>query len=191
MPVHDNKQFIRKEITTQKKMLSEETIILLSHKICTRLIKTYLFQMADCIAIYYAMEDEVHTSGIIEEWYNRKRIALPVISGGNIHFCTYTGKENLAKNAFHIQEPTSTEVIPVEEIDLFIVPGVAFDRKGNRLGRGKGYYDKYMAGITKPMIGICFDFQLIDSIPAEEHDIKMNMIITENSIISEYSQANT
>ena len=188
MQIHDKKQLIRKNIAAYKKNTSEETAIKLSQKICSRIMQTILFQKADCIAIYYAMSDEVRTSGLIEKWYEKKKIILPVISGENINFHTYTGKENLAKSALSINEPTSTEVVSPENIDLFIVPGVAFDRSGNRLGRGKAYYDKYLTNITKPMIGVCFDFQLIDSVPSEKHDIKMDMIITETITLSLHRQ---
>ena len=136
------------------------------------------------------MNDEVMTAELIEEWYEKKIIVLPVVSGENIHFHTYLGKETLIEGAYGIQEPDSTERIQSENIDLFVVPGVAFDSEGNRLGRGKGYYDKYLAGVTKPIIGVCFDFQLIDYVPAEKHDIKMAMIITENQIVSPFQRLN-
>ena len=188
MQTHDKKQLIRKDITALKKNLSEEITIKLSQKICTRLEGTDMFQKADCIALYYATGDEVQTSVLIEKWYGKKKIVLPVISSENIHFHTFTGKENLSVNSRSILEPISTEEILPKNIDLFIVPGVAFDRKGNRLGRGKGFYDRYLADVTKTMIGICFDFQLIDFVPAEEHDIKMDMIITENFTVSSHRQ---
>ena len=180
MQTHDKKQLIRKDIAALKKKISKKSIVELSGKVCSRLVQTELFQKADCIALYYAMDDEVQTSNLIEEWSKNKKIALPVISGENINFHAYTGKEFLSAGALDIPEPTSTDVIPPNEIDLFIVPGIAFDRHGNRLGRGKGFYDKYLAGIIKPMIGVCFDFQLTDAVPAEKHDIKMDMIITES-----------
>jgi 5-formyltetrahydrofolate cyclo-ligase len=63
------------------------------------------------------------------------------------------------------------------------VPGIAFDRKMNRLGRGKGYYDRFLSKISAPKIGICFDFQLLDKIPAESTDIKMDYIVSENELI--------
>ena len=188
MQIHDKKQFIRKEIAAHKKNTSEEKNIELSQKICAHIVQTEMFQKAGCIALYYSMADEVQTSGLIEEWYEKKKIVLPVISGENIHFHTYSGKENLTNSTLSINEPTSTDVIQPESIDFFIVPGVAFDYAGNRLGRGKGYYDKYLSGISKPIIGICFDFQLIDSIPAEEHDIKMDIIITESVTVSLHRQ---
>ena len=184
----DKKQFIRKDIAARKKHISKETVIWLSQKICDSLVQTDIFQKANQIALYYAMNDEVQTSGLIEEWWTKKNIALPVVCGEYINFYAYTGKENLIKSALGIPEPAPTSVIPTEDIDLFVVPGIAFDHEGHRLGRGKGYYDRYLAGITKPIIGICFDFQLIDSVPAEKHDIKMNTIITENIIVSSHHQ---
>ena len=181
MPEPDKKQLIRKNIATRKKNISKDFTNELSRKICTRIVQTEIFQNAGCIALYYALNDEVQTSELIEDWYEKKKIALPVITGKNINFHIYKGKKNLSTGALGISEPASTKLIPPEEIDLFIIPGVAFDRERNRLGRGKGYYDRYLAGITKPiLLGVCFDFQLIKSIPSERHDIKMNMVITES-----------
>ena len=176
----NQKQHIREKISTYKKALSGQTIIDLSRKICDRLTQTERFKKANCIALYHAMSDEVQTSELIEEWFDKKIIALPVVSGEDINFHAYTGKKNLTKNIFGILEPSSDKPIPPEEIDIFIIPGVAFDHNYNRLGRGKGYYDRYLTGTNKPMIGICFDFQLLEHIPTEKHDIKMDIIITES-----------
>ena len=178
-----NKQLIRTNISAQKKNYSTQIFSELSHNICDILTQTDVFQKAHCIALYFGMKDEVQTSVLIEEWSGKKIIALPVVHGNDINFHEFTGKENLNKGVFDIQEPTSVDIIPEEDIDVFIVPGVAFDRNGNRLGRGKGYYDRYLAGINKPIIGVCFDFQLIDSITTENHDVKMSMIITEKEIL--------
>jgi 5,10-methenyltetrahydrofolate synthetase len=179
----DKKRLIRKEIAARKKNISEDLTIKLSRKICARIAQTELFQNAGCIALYYALNDEVQTSELIEEWYEKKNIVLPVTSGENINFHTYKGKESLHIGALGISEPAVSEVTQPDEIDLFIVPGVAFDRERNRLGRGKGYYDRYLAGYAKQTIGVCFDFQLIETIPSEKHDIKMDMIITEKETV--------
>ena len=175
-----NKKNIRANISALKKNYSTQILSELSQKICDRLAQTSLFQNAHCIAMYYGLKDEVQTTFFIEDWSDKKKIVLPVIHDNDIHFYTYTGKENLSKGAFEIQEPASAVLVPPEEIDLFIVPGVAFDRYCNRLGRGKGYYDRYLTGLIKPVIGLCFDFQLLDTIPAENHDVKMTMVITEH-----------
>ena len=152
--------------------------------ICNRLIQTVLFQEAIHIALYCALNNEVNTSELIENYYCKKKIVLPVITGENMHFYHYSGSENLKKGAFGILEPVSRDLVPPEDIDLFIIPGVAFDYHCNRIGRGKGYYDRYLADINKPTIGLCFDFQLINSIPHEPHDKKMTLILTETTTIS-------
>ena len=182
------KQLIRRNISEHKKALSGQIITELSKKICDRVVQTEAFQKASCVALYYAMDDEVCTSGIIDEWHKKKTIALPVTSGENINFYEYTKNKDLTKGAFGIPEPVSGKIIPCESIDLFIVPGIAFDSSCSRLGRGKGYYDRYLSDVKKPIIGICFDFQLIDSVPTEKHDMKMTMVITENVIVSSHHQ---
>ena len=173
------KQIIREKVANLQKSLSAETVISCSELICNRLVSTDLFQKATCVALYYAIGNEVQTLGLIDEWRFEKQIVLPVISGDDMHFYPYTGKENLKKGALGIAGPVSGDIIPPENIDLFVVPGIAFDHTCNRLGRGKGYYDRYLASINKPIIGLCFDCQLVESIPYEKHDKKMTMVITE------------
>ena len=173
------KQIIREKVANLQKSLSDETVISCSELICNRLVSTDLFQKATCIALYYALYNEVRTSGLMEEQRFEKQIVLPVISGDDMHFYPYTGKENLKKGALGIAQPVSGDIVPPENIDLFVVPGIAFDYACNRLGRGKGYYDRYLAGVDKPVIGLCLDCQLVESLPTEIHDKKMTMVITE------------
>ena len=149
-----------------------------------RLEETSLFRHASCIAIYHAIPGEVQTAGFIEKWYQDKKILLPVIEGNDLRLLPYAGKEALKAGVFGILEPAGdTPSIPEEEIDLIIVPGVAFDRQRNRLGRGKGYYDRLLSTLHAPKIGICYDFQLQDTIPVEPFDRRMDRIITEKEII--------
>ncbi|MDR0698366.1 MAG: 5-formyltetrahydrofolate cyclo-ligase [Tannerella sp.] len=211
----NEKQFIRDEINKLKQSLPYKTVAYLSEKICRRLIQTEVFQKAHCIALYHSIKGEVRTIELIEEWYKKKKIALPVISGNNMNFYPYTGKEHMIAGALNIPEPNisgtihpvnipaklmsgekspfqmeslSAEMIPAEDIDLFVVPGIAFDRECNRLGRGKGFYDVFLSGTDKPTIGLCFGFQLKEHIPTEAHDRKMTMVITEDVIVSSHRQ---
>lgn len=109
---------------------------------------------------------------------------LPLIKGNDLQLLLYSGKESLKAGAFGILEPTEDCVaVPENEIDLIIVPGVAFDRQRNRLGRGKGFYDRLLSTLNVPKIGISYDFQLKDQIPVEPFDRKMDLIITEKEII--------
>ena len=110
---------------------------------------------------------------------------MPKVDQGSktMNFHTIDGIENLKKNHLDISEPVNGEICT--NIDVVIVPGIAFDKSGNRLGFGSGYYDKFLnlhASIYK--IALAFDFQLIDTIDIQEHDVPMDLIITENRIIT-------
>ena len=207
------KQILRDEMVKRRQSLTRDDVAGRSGMICKRLVQTDLFQAAHCVALYCATGFEVQTSGLMEAWCAEKQIVLPVVSGENMHFYPFKGLANLQKGAFGILEPVSfepvppvfvppdpvsfepvppspvfLEPVPPEAIDLFVVPGIAFDNAGNRLGRGKGYYDRYLSAINKPAIGLCFDFQLIEHVPNEIHDRKMTFVITENVTVSSHHQ---
>ena len=161
-----------------KRSYTKTTLLDLSAKIMDRLEETDLFQQASCIALYHAIPGEVQTAGLIEKWYRKKRLLLPLIKGNDLQLLLYAGKESLKTGVFGILEPSEDcEAVPESEIDLIIVPGVAFDRQHNRLGRGKGFYDRLLSTLDVPKIGICYDFQLKDQIPAEPFDRKMDLPI--------------
>lgn len=168
----------------RKKEYSKIILSELSGQIMAKLEQTELFINASCVALYHAIPGEVQTAGFIEKWYKKKKILLPVIEGNDLKLLPYTGTDDLKAGAFGILEPTSVnETTDEKKIDLIIIPGVAFDRQRNRLGRGKGYYDRLLSTLTVPKIGICFGFQLENKIPTEPFDKRMDYIITENEII--------
>ena len=157
----------------------------LSEKILKLLEETELFRQASCIALYNAIPEEVQTAAFLEKWFVKKRLLLPLVVGDDLRLLPYKGIDSLKPGAFGILEPVDQETtIPEADIDLIIVPGVAFDRQLNRMGRGKGYYDRLLSTLQAPKIGICFDFQLQEMIPVEPFDKKMDMIITEKEIIT-------
>ena len=136
--------------------------------------------------LYHSLPDEVDTHAFIRRWSARKRILLPVVKGDDLELRLYTGDDRLTEGAFHIDEPTGTAFTDYAAIDLAVIPGVAFDRRGNRLGRGKGYYDRLLPRIpTAYKLGLCFPFQVLDQIPAEAHDIPMDEVLTAVSSINE------
>ena len=150
-----------------------------------RLEETELFRQASCIALYYSISGEVQTAAFLEKWFDKKLILLPLIVGDDLCLLPYKGKDSLKPGVFGIPEPIDTETTVTEsDVDLIIVPGLAFDRQLNRMGRGKGYYDRLLSTIQAPKIGICFDFQMQKSIPVESFDKKMDMVITEKEIIT-------
>ncbi len=137
------------------------------------------FQKAKSILLYWAMNDEVPTQNLVNKWYKEKAIYLPVINGDDLKIVRYLGESSLvAGDKYGIPEPAGEAIDNEEDIELVIVPGVAFDRNNNRMGRGAGYYDRILRRIpAAKMIGLAFDFQMTENVPVEEHDIKMDEII--------------
>ncbi|MCD7938282.1 MAG: 5-formyltetrahydrofolate cyclo-ligase [Tannerellaceae bacterium] len=185
MDYQSQKQQLRSKIALQKKSYSPELLFLHSQTIIRRLESLPLFHKASCVALYHALPGEVQTAELIEKWYPHKTILLPAIEGNDIRFYSYQGKEQLENGLYGISEPCRNGLCPpLQSIDLAIIPGVAFDRNLNRMGRGKGYYDRFLTNLTAPKIGLCFDFQLLDTIPTQPFDKKMDLIISEKGIIN-------
>ena len=142
-------------------------------------------QSARTILMYYSLPDEVQTHDFVKKWHDRKRIVLPVVKGDDLELRYFNGKDRLRAGMFGIGEPSEEEPADENDIELAIIPGVAFDREGNRLGRGKGYYDRTLERLEKACrIGVCFSFQILDSIPTEECDRRMDEVWTEKGRVS-------
>ncbi len=139
------------------------------------------FVAARSVALYHALPDEVPTEEMLRRWLGVKRLSLPVVhSGGSMTFHEYLGPGDLTPGAFGISEPRTGREITPEEIDLMLVPGVAFDESGRRLGRGRGFYDRYLSGPHAARIckvGLCPPHALVPEVPAEPHDVVMDKII--------------
>jgi len=151
-----------------------------SAEILTALEAHPAFRAADTVLLYHSLKDEVDTHEFIRKWSRLKRILLPVVVGDDLELRVYTGPEDLAIGAYGIEEPTGARFTDYAAIGFIAVPGVAFDRNGNRLGRGKGYYDRLLPRIPAAYkAGICFPYQLVEEVPAEPFDIRMDEIITQ------------
>ncbi len=172
-----NKKKIRQLIRQRKAEIPAEERQRLSETLCQKVLSTLHWQQAETILLYHALPDEVDTSLLLEEALKTgKTVLLPVVNGENLDLRLYTGET--ATGSFAIEEPIGPLFTAFEKIDLAIIPGMAFDGKGNRLGRGKGYYDRLLPSLSMAYkLGICFPFQLVESIPAEVHDIKMDAVI--------------
>lgn len=177
------KEKIRKEIAQRKKRLRPEELTLLSQEVMMTLEITGVFVDAKNILIYNNLSDEVETLSFIEKWNGQKNFYLPAVVDNDLVFRKFHAHTDFLPSSLGVQEPRGENLVDYSMIDLVIVPGIAFDRKKNRLGRGKGYYDRFLKNISVPTIGICFEFQLFDNIPADEKDVKMNMIVSENDFI--------
>lgn len=174
------KKQLRKRIAEAKRQYSMEQRKALSEALLQKLEQHPRFVDTHTVLLYHSLPDEVQTHDFVEKWHHQKRILLPVVKGDTLELRLYTGKQCLVTSEpFHIEEPTGGAFMQYDEIELAIIPGVSFDAKGNRLGRGKGYYDRLLPLLTSYNIGICFGFQVSTSIPCEEFDRPMDEIWTE------------
>lgn len=144
-----------------------------------------LFRQAKTVLLYHSLPDEVQTHEFIERISQDKRVILPVVAGNELILRPYTGISGLKNGSFGIAEPTGEDFTDFDSIEIAVVPGVGFDKHGNRLGRGKGYYDRLLPKLHSYNIGICFSFQVVAEIPAEPFDHPMDEIWTEKGCISE------
>lgn len=153
----------------------------MSKDICLRVLASAWWQEASTLLLYYPLPDEVDVRSLISEAHERgARVLLPVVVGDELELRLYEGETSLREGAFGIKEPTG-DLFPLgqyDEIELAVVPGMAFDRDGHRLGRGKGYYDRLLPKLSKARLrGICFPFQMLDEVPTDVHDIAMHGVV--------------
>lgn len=177
MNVSEDKKTLRKEISKRIKTYPAEVLDYKSVLALQKLELEPAFINAQTVLLYWSMDDEVNTHAFTEKWSKQKTILLPVLINKKMEAHPYIGKDNMKVGPFGILQPTPTK--HKVSIDLVIVPGRAFDPKGHRLGRGKGFYDAFLKNFKGIKIGICFDFQLEDSIPIESFDIRMDKLITD------------
>ncbi|MDE7377561.1 MAG: 5-formyltetrahydrofolate cyclo-ligase [Paraprevotella sp.] len=175
-----DKQQLRQYIRTKKAGHTQEERLRESTEI-ERLLEMHpYFQKAHTILAYHALPDEVQTKNLLTRWSGEKRFILPVVKGNDLELRIYKGESNLHTGAFGIPEPEGDAFTDLAELDLALIPGMAFDPSGHRLGRGKGYYDRLLARLRPyriPTMGICFSYQKVSFVPTEEHDIPMDRIL--------------
>ena len=181
---------IRKDILSKRNSLSEYEIINNSKIISDRIILTKEYKNSKSIGAYYPTGSEVKTFDIIKHSIERKKeVGLPrVIDSTKIEFFKIMEdsfeKIKFTKGKYGIFE-NSTSTINMEKMDLLIIPGIAFDLQGNRLGYGKGYYDRFLSlRKVKYIIALAYETQVINEIPNNENDIPVDIIITEKRIIN-------
>jgi len=163
----------------------------LSKQICQRLVALPEYQQARVVMYYVDARSEVRTRHYLPEALQHdKKIVVPYCVDGQLELFHLQSMDELALGMYRILEPKA-ELRPleakrprVEELDLVIVPGVAFDRRGARMGHGFGYYDKLLQRVRPdtPLVALAFECQLFDEIPTESHDIFMDKIVTEKQV---------
>lgn len=138
------------------------------------------FAMAEKVLIYNSLPDEISTRDFIDRYEGIKTFYLPRVNGVDLEILPYR-RSHTHLGAFHIEEPDGDDLADVADMDLIIVPAVAYDRSGNRVGRGKGYYDRLLARAKALAVGVCYDFQLLDddAIDADSHDVPVHFIVAD------------
>jgi 5-formyltetrahydrofolate cyclo-ligase len=148
-----------------------------SQRICERLLPLLLGK--NSLALFAPMPSEPDLDLL---WHlglvNHPLVSYPRCEGGTLSFHPISGLEELVPARFGIREPAPNR--SPEQLDLIVVPGLAFTTQGNRLGRGAGFYDRYLTSIpeTTLKVGVCFEFQRIPEIPVEPHDVKMDVVVS-------------
>jgi 5-formyltetrahydrofolate cyclo-ligase len=178
------KSEIRSQIRALKKQLSEADKCAAATQAFARVEKLEAFIVARKVLLYHSLPDELPTHAFLQKWGREKQLFLPRVKGDDLEILPFN-PARLAVGAFNIEEPEGNDVVPVSDMELIIAPGVAFDHAGNRIGRGKGYYDRLLHDATAPIIGVGYDFQLLDeAIAADPHDVAMDMVVTPSQCVA-------
>ncbi len=179
---NQEKKLFRLKVKEAKSVALATNIQLQTNSIIEQIENFWLFQNSKTFMAYWALYDEVNLETLINKYYKQKTIFLPSIEDNDIAVRVFRGINNMSvSKKFGILEPEGDKYLDLKNIDMIFVPGVAFDKKNNRMGRGKGFYDRFLIKTNALKIGICFDFQLFDNIPNNEFDIKMDYIFTYKS----------
>lgn len=180
---HKIKQNMRSLLEQKRRIMRKEEVEEQSKAILRMLTARPEWKEAKVILCYYPIHNEVNVRPLLEEWGDRKTLLLPVAHRRSMEVRPYAGHDKLKRGRFRIPEPQTEKY--VGPIDLIIVPGVAFDRHMHRLGRGGGYYDRFLKGHPHtPKIAVAYDYQLVKEVPTTLFDRKVSAIVTPTEYIT-------
>lgn len=192
MDILSQKKELRKEAKSYRKILTKNDRLNKSIAVISNLKALKEFQKADVILMYASLPNEVETLKLMDELLaeDTKQIYCPVTRGDEMEFYKISSLEDLKEGNFNVLEPEPNDELRLMTKDTvnycMLMPGLMFDKQGNRLGYGKGYYDKYLAKLPKDVnfttIALSYEEMVKDAIPAEETDWKADYIVTENGI---------
>ena len=180
-----SKQQIRRAIEARRRALDPRWAEAASARIVRNFQTLEAFRSAETIALYMAIGGEVNLDLLFPEcWKSGKRTCIPVFNPATkiYEMAEITRKTDYKTGHYGIREPVSPALCSMDKIELVAVPGVAFDQKGNRMGRGGGYYDRLLEGFYGVSAAVAFDFQILPAIPNESHDRPVDVLVTEIKI---------
>lgn len=150
----------------------------------SRFLSSPEFISARSLLVYVSLPNEPETRGIIKRALElKKSVYAPKVEGDDICVCRLHGLSGLSPGRFGISEPPGEAKCELREFDVAIVPGLAFDLKGNRLGRGGGFYDRLLAVTKGELVGFAFDEQVVDKVPSAGHDVKVEKVFTDKRVV--------
>lgn len=174
---------LRSQMKKRRQMLGSEERVRASHMIIKALNELGPVQSARTIMAFAAIQNEVDLRELLEEQQRSgKRILLPRVEGNEIIAVEWQGWQDTAISSFGVAEPRGSAFSP-QEIDMVLIPGLAFDGNGYRLGYGKGFYDRFLPSLRPNAFkcGVCYEFQVVDNVFPHERDIPVHWIVTEQS----------
>lgn len=176
-----DKKALRREISAKKRAMTTEQIESSSQILAEKLFETDLYRHAQAIYGYLSYNQEVRTEPILRRALaDGKRVAVPKVFGEEMKFLWIEDLDLVAPGYFDIPEPIADGPEADDEMALILMPGLAFDPQGHRLGYGGGFYDRYLAEHhDHKLVALCYDFQMFDHLETEAHDIPVDLVISD------------
>ena len=174
-----DKAQLRKEIKEKKRAMTEADICLRSHRLCEKFLQSHAYRNAKTIYGYLPYNQEVRTVPMLEQAIcDGKRVAVPKCYGDEMKFIYLEDLTKVEKGYANIPEPILDEPVANDPTALVLMPGMAFDPQGHRLGYGGGFYDRYLATHhDHTLVALCYDFQMVDHLETEEFDIPVDKVL--------------
>jgi len=177
-----SKILLRQQVRAELAKLAADQRRLDSTKLCDLLQQQDVWQRAASVLLFVPLQSEPDIAPLLEaSWAAGKTAALPRFDPAAREYCAgvVCRRDDLEPGSFGIVEPhPGCPVLPLNQLDFILVPGLAFDLTGRRLGRGKGFYDRLLAQVRGHKCGVCFDAQVVSAVPEELHDVRLNSILT-------------
>lgn len=172
------KQELRKQIRALKKQHTPAQLLELSRPVVQQLEQHPDFARARVVLAYYSLPDEVDTHELLRR-HPEKTFILPVVQGDDLLLKVFDPAQGMRLGLLNVEEPDTDQLFTaLHTIDTVVVPGMAFDARGTRMGRGRGFYDRFLPKVPQARrLGLCFPFQLVDEVPCEPFDIPMHAVI--------------
>ena len=179
------KDELRLDMRAKRRCMTATQMREKSQSICKLLFSLDCIKNADTVCTFISAFKEPDTAEIIQKLLEMgKKVAVPITDTENVTLSLsyIDSAEDLTEGAYGIPEPKTISAANTVDMDIILVPGLAFDKNGGRMGFGKGYYDRLLQGSKATKIGLCYEFQLHSKIPTDAHDVPMDIIVTEEKI---------